>query len=146
MIVSSGVRTFVASSLPPIPVSYTAKSHFCCLKYTAAMANMTSKNEGCSMNCPFTVSNADTKSSSDIFVPFICILSFMDTRWGDMNNPTLYPRAASICARARHVLPLPLVPATCIAGTAFSGFPKRHKSLERFSLPIFCANSGIPNI
>ena len=39
-----GLRTLVASSLPPKPVSITAKSTLCSAKYLKAIAVVTSKN------------------------------------------------------------------------------------------------------
>ena len=122
---SNGVRILVLSNRPPKPTSMTAISTFCSAKYQKASAMVVSKNEGriSSKNARLSATKRTT-SSSGIISPDMRIRSRKSTKWGEVNNPTLYPCACNAAAMRWDVDPLPLVPAIWTARRCVCGLPR----------------------
>src|SRR5256885_323471 len=126
---TSGVMTLVESSRPPSPTSTTATSSPRAARSAKAIAVVASKKLASSRSMwgrRNVVHSA--KASSPIGTPSTSTRSRTETRWGDVYNPTLSPRARSSVAVNAQVEPLPLLPATWIAGKCRSGWPSTSRS------------------
>ena len=113
--------TLVASSLPPIPTSRTAKSTPSSEKYLKAIAVTISKKVGClspgsssisSQRGLITFTSLST-SATGIWRPLIWMRSVKVDKWGLVNIPTLDPASVRMEATMFVVEPLPLVPVMC---------------------------------
>ena len=117
---TSGVSTFVESSLPPSPTSITITSTRTSAKYRNAIAVWNSNT----LTVPEpprsltdsaagqTRSNIATNRSCEIGTPSTVKRSVMVCRCGEMNIPVRMPHAERAAAIMAQVLPLPLLPAT----------------------------------
>ena len=127
---ASGTMTFVASYLPPIPVSIRQISGCSSSIMHNAIKNNISKNEGCLIPCSnaasthsFTLLQASLNLSSEISCPFRRIRSFTLTRCGEVNAAVVFPCSFKTASKKAQTDPLPFVPAMCINLRFFCGFP-----------------------
>mmetsp|Transcript_6979 Transcript_6979/g.15946 ORF Transcript_6979/g.15946 Transcript_6979/m.15946 type:complete len:257 (-) Transcript_6979:421-1191(-) len=117
---TTGLGTMlVASSLPPSPTSRTTTSISALQKTSNATHVRKRKYPGSASTSPDSLRVSCTcqkcllKSSIGSISPLMRILSLTSIRWGDVNNPVLYPLLLRMLSTIVHVDPLPLVPATC---------------------------------
>ena len=127
---TSGMITFVASYLPPIPVSIRQISGCSSSMIHNAIKNIISKKEGwltpfstAASTHSFTLLQASLNLSSEISCPFSRIRSFTFTRCGEVNAAVVFPCSFKTASKNAQTDPLPLVPATCTNFRSLCGFP-----------------------
>ena len=92
--IRSGLITFVESNRPPSPVSMTATSTLCLLKWFSAMTVVVSKKvDSISLMVGPASAIKDIISWSSIGIPFTLIRSLKRIKWGDVYSPTFFPLA-----------------------------------------------------
>ena len=115
----------MASSRPPRPTSTTARSTFARRNHDSAIAVAASKNVGhwgsppartSASACRRTRAASSRSAGSPIGAPSTAKRSVIDTRWGEVYRPVRYPAARRALSSIAATEPLPLVPATMIAG------------------------------
>ena len=122
---ATGVTTLVASSRPPRPTSTTARSTRARRNHDRAIAVAASKNVGgwvrpparsSASVCPNTRAASSRSAGSSIAAPSTAKRSVIDVRWGEVYRPARYPASRRALAIIAATEPLPLVPATMMAG------------------------------
>ena len=144
---------FVASSLPPSPVSRMIYSTSIPANASIPMPNKNSKYDGCSipsssicLTTAITFANTARNVSSSTGTLFLLIRSLTVTRCGDVKKPTLLPSAIRTACRYAHTDPFPLVPATWMILRSNAGFPSLLKNSFVCSSVCFFVNLGISSI
>ena len=114
----------VLSSLPPSPVSITARSTFLSANQLKAIPVVISKKDSPSVDWRCRRERISLFSGIRNEAPLmIFILSRKSTRWGEVYSPTLAPRLERAAESIEQTEPLPLVPATCMQGYFCQGLP-----------------------
>ena len=113
---TSGTTMFVASPVPPMPVSITAYSTPHLANHRNAVTVSISKYvHPMPSSARFTSSSSESICSEVMSTPSTEMLSVLSSRKGDVNSPVLIPDALKMESIIAQTDPFPSEPATCIA-------------------------------